>query len=265
MIHRPVVVDAEAVEAWLHEHGIQRIVIISPHLDDAVFSLGGLLGAVAHRCTVLTVFTEADPAGPTEWARMTGFEDPVLEYAARRAEDPRAMAMLGCKWVHGGACVGQLEHTCARQLLDSLVTTEPASRDCLILLPAAAGGLRPHTKLQRIARRLLRQPLGAPLHAEHRLARDVFWRILDPAVMRIGFYAELPYVWMQGDRALWAHLSACFQVELENVRVRSEVDGKLQAARNYRSQVPIVLGKRETYQRKVLGRDESIFLVQESE
>jgi LmbE family N-acetylglucosaminyl deacetylase len=70
-------------------------VVVSPHLDDAVLSLGGLIGrevAAGRRVTVMSCFT----AGPSldsipENRRVFG------DYSARRAEDERALAVLGAE------------------------------------------------------------------------------------------------------------------------------------------------------------------------
>lgn len=74
------------------------LVVVGPHLDDAVLSCGQLL-AGSPGSSVVTVFT----AGPerwtelTEWDRSCGFRvgDDVM--AARKSEDERALALLGAE------------------------------------------------------------------------------------------------------------------------------------------------------------------------
>src|SRR3954464_12352849 len=75
------------------------IVILSPHLDDAVLSLGGLIGrevARGRKVTVVTCFT-AGPALETIPPERRVFGD----YSMRRAEDERALAVLGAthRWL----------------------------------------------------------------------------------------------------------------------------------------------------------------------
>jgi LmbE family N-acetylglucosaminyl deacetylase len=83
-----------------------RVLAVSPHLDDAVFSAGGVLARLAdagHEVTVGTCFTATVP-GPTGFALACqtdkGFGPQVDYMALRRAEDAAAVAVLGCVPVH---------------------------------------------------------------------------------------------------------------------------------------------------------------------
>jgi len=70
-----------------------EIVVVSPHLDDAVLSLGGLIGreaAAGKRVEVWSCFT-AGPALDSIPPAQRVFGD----YSVRRAEDERALAVLG--------------------------------------------------------------------------------------------------------------------------------------------------------------------------
>lgn len=75
---------------------LDRIVVVSPHLDDAVLGCGSLL-ALHPGATVVTVFTgrpDRYPDPPTEWDAQCGFGpgDDVL--GAREREDAAALASL---------------------------------------------------------------------------------------------------------------------------------------------------------------------------
>jgi LmbE family N-acetylglucosaminyl deacetylase len=77
---------------------LERLVVISPHFDDAVLGCGLLL-AVRPGATVITVLGGFPPAYPervTEWDGFGGFGDGDDVVAARRDEDRAAMATLGC-------------------------------------------------------------------------------------------------------------------------------------------------------------------------
>ncbi len=78
------------------ETTLERIVVVSPHLDDAVLGCGRLLAAHPD-ATVITVYAGAPQSYPdpmTHWDTVCGFAagDDVL--ASRREEDRRALGAL---------------------------------------------------------------------------------------------------------------------------------------------------------------------------
>src|ERR671926_103609 len=90
--------DEHPMRAWgLPEPGaLERVVVVSPHLDDAVLGCGRLL-ARHSGATVVTVFAGNPPRYPDPmrvWDVQSGFgpHDDVME--ARRKEDRAALAVL---------------------------------------------------------------------------------------------------------------------------------------------------------------------------
>ena len=82
---------------WVTDDELTRIVVVSPHPDDAVLSCGQFLAAHPG-VTVVTVFAGAPasyPDPPSWWSTLCGFTagDDVTE--ARRAEDTDALGLLG--------------------------------------------------------------------------------------------------------------------------------------------------------------------------
>ena len=76
---------------------LRRVLVVSPHLDDAVLSCGHLL-ARAEKALSVTVFAGTParyPTPPTGWDRACGFVagDDIVE--KRRTEDARALKILG--------------------------------------------------------------------------------------------------------------------------------------------------------------------------
>ncbi|HEY3832625.1 MAG TPA: PIG-L family deacetylase [Acidimicrobiia bacterium] len=81
---------------------LARVVVVSPHLDDAVLGCGQLM-AEWPGATVVTVFGGNPPAYPTpqrEWDRQSGFAPGDDVMAARRVEDAQALAALGATPQH---------------------------------------------------------------------------------------------------------------------------------------------------------------------
>jgi LmbE family N-acetylglucosaminyl deacetylase len=84
------------------------VTAVSPHLDDAAFSAGGTLAALAaagHEVTVVTCFTASvpDPQGFALACQLDkGLPADVDYMALRRDEDAAAMAVLGATPLHLG-------------------------------------------------------------------------------------------------------------------------------------------------------------------
>ena len=91
--------------------------------------------------------------------------------------------------------------------------------------------------------------------------RDRFWEVLSEFPCRLGFYAELPYVWKQGDLALERELTGLFQAPLQRLTMRPDVDDKLAAASCYASQMPLIFGHDAGYRLRALGRHETVYLI----
>jgi len=77
-----------------------RTVVVSPHLDDAVFSCGQLLSAYPG-ATVITVFAgiPADDAPLPDWDERSGFSSAAQAISVRRDEDRLALTMLEARGV----------------------------------------------------------------------------------------------------------------------------------------------------------------------
>ena len=77
-------------------HAPERMTILSPHLDDAVFSCGCLIAA-GNNPSVLTVFAGLPSAQMPlpDWDRAAGFASAREAVLSRRHEDARALGQLG--------------------------------------------------------------------------------------------------------------------------------------------------------------------------
>ncbi|WP_055604263.1 PIG-L deacetylase family protein [Streptomyces aureus] len=185
------------------------ILVLSPHLDDAVLSCGGLLGWAGRRApvTVASLFTEAAPPPYTlsarRYLRRIGAEDAEELFAERRAEDRRVLERLDVRCRHAG-------------LVDGLFRRppRPSTERPAGLLPGPAqvcptgrprlsrGRMSPHDAealrlvgatvdelLPRRSGGLLLAPLGVGGHADHVLVRTA----AEESGRRVVYYSEFPY------------------------------------------------------------------------
>ena len=149
-----------------------RVVAVSPHLDDVVFSLGASLWAASRGgadISVVTVFagdpSSQGPAGP--WDARAGFATAGAAARRRRDEDARACAFVGVEpsWLP----FGDLQYG----------DTDP-DEAWLALEPKLAGA------------DIVLVP-GFPLdHGDHRYVTKLVLDRLEGRP-RVGLYAEQPY------------------------------------------------------------------------
>lgn len=169
-----------------------RLVVISPHLDDAVLSagqhLGGSPGAVV--ITVLAGIPDGD--GATEYDRGCGFTSSRQAMRQRRAEDRRALAILDAEPRH----LDFLPRGYESDADDEALLGELAAR-LGELEPSAIAGpvgiVHPdHERVARLWPRAARLAAGAvPLYAYEELPYRVKSRRRAEAAVR-AFVCERP-------------------------------------------------------------------------
>jgi len=160
---------------------LDRIVVVSPHSDDAVLSAGDLI-AVASTATVVTVFAGTPAAYPEPlgvWDRACGFRPGDDVAAVRRAEDERALARLGADVVH----LPHLQHSHRRDAGDVPGPPDDLDRALSGLVGGATAVV---------------VPLGVG-HPEHRVVADAALRVRSgaPDASWIA-YADVPYAAIPG-------------------------------------------------------------------
>lgn len=152
------------------------LLVVSPHLDDAVLSVGQLLAGHPD-VTVATVFT-ADPATPrllTEFDRRSGFVSSASAMGDRRMEDRRACSMLDVRWAHLGGVDGQYVQRGAATIGDvrRLLEHELEAHN-LDVLQGILG------------------PMGLG-HPDHVVVADAALQVAKARGLPSFVYAELPY------------------------------------------------------------------------
>ena len=190
------------------EQGVP-LVVLSPHLDDAVLSCGALLIHTAGRIpvTVATLFTEAGPPPYTlsarRYLRQVGAGDAESLYRQRRAEDRAVLDSMGVTWVHAGLTEAQHRQRNGKWSRGWWVGLVPEFRHIYPiyrlnvvsgrLARADAGTLRDACAFVRqitgAGPALILAPLGVGGHVDHVLARTAARQ----SGARIAYYSDFPY------------------------------------------------------------------------
>lgn len=178
-------------------------ILLAPHPDDAVLSLGGALhhlAALGHRTVVVTLCTGQPPPGPLSafaqelhdrWAPDARTPPaPAALVARRRAEDLAALHHLGAQAVH-------------LDLPDCIYRRNPATGQALYPnRNALFGPLHPaeHNLARRLAARLTtllrgfgRHHLYAPLAVGHHVDHQLTRRAAELASGLYAYYEDYPY------------------------------------------------------------------------
>jgi LmbE family N-acetylglucosaminyl deacetylase len=102
------------------------LVVLSPHLDDAVWACFSLLG---DGVVVATVFAGIPESGTGWWDAQCGITDSAAHVRERRAEDARVLATLGATPTHLSLLDGQYRDRgpSPEQVIDALSVQVPAA------------------------------------------------------------------------------------------------------------------------------------------
>lgn len=216
--------------------------VVSPHLDDGVLSLGAAIAAWSSAGAIVDLLTvlggDPDSAAPAGgWDRRGGFATEGEAARARREEDRGACAVLGATpvWLPFGSV--DFERHGDEDDVRHAVAHAVEEAD-LVLVP------------------------GSPLsHPDHEwLVRTLAAGVLDAG--RVALYAEQPYTRREGvdphvAAAVFEALGGSWAFEPVLTRPRDRL-AKWGAIRRYRSQLPL-LGMRRSLRRGphryALGRE----------
>lgn len=185
------------------------MIILSTHLDDAVFSCYSLL---TPQTTVLTVFAGVPPPGTLgSWdAQDPSVDDSHTRMLQRREEDRQALARSGAQALHLDLLESQYAHVC-----------QPADQKTIVSAIAPV--------LSRTDQVVAPAGFGNP---EHAFVRDAVLR-LRPAC---DFYADLPFAKNDNCRPPSGMPAAG---KSRSVRLEGDLLAqKLASCLEYKSQVP---------------------------
>lgn len=209
--------------------------LLSPHLDDVVFSCGGLAARLADRgwrVVMATVFTRSvHPATGFALACQLdkGLGAEVDYMALRRAEDAEAAALLGveARWLD----LPEAPH----RGYDSAIALFAGLRPDDPVRDEVAARLRP--LLRELDPALVLAPQGLGNHADH---LQVIAAVRDSCPPdRIAWYRDTPYAIREpGEQPV----AALRDLPERRVPVADALDRKVAAACAYRSQVGFQFG-----------------------
>ena len=235
-----------------------RPIYLSPHLDDAALSCGGLIHQQAQRGErplVITCF-----AGVPDYDRLSPFAaeqhrrwgQPIDPVERRRCEDAAALSYLGAEYQHW-------DYT------DCIYRSSPGSSAPLYASEEALfGPLRPEEQAQiaelttRLATCLVKKatqiyaPLAVGHHVDHQFVLQAAAQLREQG-FQVQLYEDYPYV--EDPQKLAAALKAWALSPTPQSVMLSEQDvqARISAIRLYRSQLETLFGSESAVAERVLA------------
>jgi hypothetical protein len=216
------------------------LLLVSPHLDDAIFSCEALV-AREEPLDVVTVFAGSpEPPQRGWWDLECGFADSTEGMAARRTEDAAAFAGTS----HHRAYLNLLEsqHDPNRgegdrdqiaAAVSAWISDQPAGT---VALPAGAGC--PQNRTSRWLRRLRREECSPPQHVDHVYVRDAALAVLRGSKATPLLYEEVPYLFGHPADREAERVARVGGWRAEPVSTAIDRDRKARRVAAYASQIP---------------------------
>lgn len=177
---------------------IERVVILSPHMDDAALSCGGLLNFLTGRqasCLVISIYCGNPPAvknkdGTLRTPQRKGHVNPRL----RRREDVSAMHAVDADFVHLGFPDGIYRRS---SITNQLIYRHAREKWVAPRIDDLAHVEELYLVLRRLClnlgRILLVSPMGIGQHVDHTIVSRVALRLAERGLSLL-FFEDFPYV-----------------------------------------------------------------------
>jgi LmbE family N-acetylglucosaminyl deacetylase len=240
----------------------ERVVILSPHLDDAALSCGALLHALRDRISTLVVSISSATSRRlgSDGSRKIERRQGHVSARTRRTEDIAAMRSVNADFVHLSFADGIYRRS---PLTDKLIYRRARERWVTPRIDDMAHIEELYLVLRRLCldlgRILLISPMGIGHHVDHQIAAQVAVRLAATATgAELLFYEDFPYVADpqvgRGDQddpqqALGRlHLTAVRRLALP-----VDVDAKMALLRHYASQVSALFDDDDGMRGRIAG------------
>ena len=242
----------------------ERVIVLSPHLDDAILSCGGLLWHLRRHmphvpCLVVSICTADSPL--TTHARHP-WRDAIAAPSVRRQEDRSAMSTLDCPYIHLGFldAIDRMDRQgkpMYRQVfhVDSHPDDADHERELALTLRRICAGPGPT---------LLVSPIGIGGHIDHVQCSRSATALGDHDGVSLLYYEDVPYrLPGHGPHRHSADDPAAPAVTIlsqdgstpdARLALTFDTDTKVMLVAHYQSQVPMLFGDREQM-RHAFGAD----------
>lgn len=243
--------------------GFERVVILSPHLDDAALSCGGLLHALRQQVSTLVVSVCCGTARvvKADGSRQIASRKGHVSSRMRRSEDIAAMHSVDTGFVH-------LSFTDAiyrrSPLTDRLIYRTARERWVAPRIDDMAHVEELYLVLRRLCldlgRILLVSPMGIGNHVDHHITAQVALRMATTnAGAELLFYEDFPYVadpgMGRGDQDDPPKALSRLQLApAQRFVVPVDVDAKMALLRHYASQVQPLFGDDDGMRSRIVNQ-----------
>jgi len=223
------------------------LLVVSPHLDDAVLSVGGIMDAASKkgvRTIAATIFTADAPddvkATPSVQQLHARWGLGANPNAVRREEDVEAVEFLGVEHLHG-------------DVLDALYRTDSdgnalySSQMSRFSAPTANDPIFGQLQslfekwLDLLHPKVVLCPLGVGRHVDHTIATEAFREIAHQKVVDVYLYEDMPYAAglypPDAPDTVTAAISRSPWKVSSPVSVQVDVERKVKSISAYRSQI----------------------------
>lgn len=228
---------------------MKKILTLSPHLDDAAFSVGPLLAEFATnaRVTVATVFTQTvtNPSGFALACQEDKGLAPDVDYMdLRRKEDEEWAKIIGADVVHGHFMEAPHRgYHSPVELFGPILDSDEIKLSLTKWLDEIIDISTPD---------LILVPLGIGGHVDHQWVRKIASEAIT-ACATLVFFKDQPYSWKSNDDSLKDMLNGLSpSFDLGISCHHDSIERALAAAESYKTQIPFQFGDSQSM-RRILG------------